>query len=92
MWPCWRWQDLRASRLARYITRPIEKLRLAASALANEQLETRVDPEVVARGDALGELGRDFDRMAERINALVTAERRLLARSSPTRFARLWLA
>ena len=46
--------------------------------------ETRVDAEVVARGDELGELGRDFDRMAARINALVTAERRLLADVSHT--------
>jgi len=30
------------------------------------------------RTDEFMELGRDFDRMAERLDALVTAERRLL--------------
>ena len=70
--------------LGRYITRPIESLRSAAREIANEQLETRVDEKVVHRGDVLGELGRDFNRMAERIDALVAAERRLLADVSHT--------
>jgi len=70
--------------LARTITRPIEKLRLAAREIAGGRLETRVDPSVVRRGDELGELGRDFDRMAERIGALVDAEHRLLADVSHT--------
>jgi two-component system sensor histidine kinase CpxA len=30
------------------------------------------------RGDEIGELGREFDRMAERIELLLTSERRLL--------------
>lgn len=64
--------------LARHITRPIDKLRLAARQMANEQLDVRVDPEVLKREDELAELGRDFDRMAARINALITAQRRLL--------------
>jgi signal transduction histidine kinase len=46
--------------------------------MAHELLQTRVDSKVLARRDALGDLGRDFDRMAERIETLVVAERRLL--------------
>jgi two-component system, OmpR family, sensor histidine kinase CpxA len=65
--------------LARHITVPIGKLRLAAREIANQHLEARVDSSVIARRDELAELGRDFDRMAERIDALVTAQRRLLA-------------
>jgi two-component system, OmpR family, sensor histidine kinase CpxA len=65
--------------LARHITRPIEKLRFAAREIANEHLEARVDESVLKRRDELAELGRDFDRMAERIDALVSAQRRLLA-------------
>lgn len=65
--------------LARHITGPIAKLRLAAREIASEHLEARVDESVIARRDELAELGRDFDRMAERIDALVTAQRRLLA-------------
>jgi two-component system, OmpR family, sensor histidine kinase CpxA len=65
--------------LARHITGPIGKLRLAAREIASEHLEARIDKSVIARGDELAELGRDFDRMAERIDALVCAQRRLLA-------------
>jgi two-component system sensor histidine kinase CpxA len=39
----------------------------------------RVDKTVLARRDELADLGHDFDRMAERMETLVTAERRLLA-------------
>lgn len=65
--------------LARHITRPIEKIRFAAREIANEHLDARVDKSVINRSDELAELGRDFDRMAERIDALVSAQRRLLA-------------
>ena len=70
--------------LARQITSPIDKLRLATREIANEHLNTRVDKKVTARRDELAELGRDFDRMAERIDALVTAQRQLLADVSHT--------
>jgi two-component system sensor histidine kinase CpxA len=65
--------------LARHIARPIERLRAAAGQIADQQLETRVDSRVLNRRDELADLGRDFDRMAERIETLVTAQRRLLA-------------
>jgi signal transduction histidine kinase len=65
--------------LARHIARPIDQLRLATRDLGNERLQTRVDVSVVSRRDELADLGRDFDRMAERIEDLVTAQRHLLA-------------
>jgi signal transduction histidine kinase len=65
--------------LARHIARPIERLRSAARNIANQQLQTRVDESVLGRKDELADLGRDFDRMAERIEQLVTAQRHLLA-------------
>jgi two-component system, OmpR family, sensor histidine kinase CpxA len=68
--------------LARQITRPIEKLRLATHEIAHERLEARVDEEVTDRRDELGELGQDFNRMAERIGKLVTTQRQLLAHVS----------
>ena len=52
---------------------------LAARNIASQQLQTRVDGSVLERRDELADLGRDFDRMAERIEHLVTAQRRLLA-------------
>jgi two-component system sensor histidine kinase CpxA len=65
--------------LARHIARPIDRLRSAARNIANQQLQTRVDASVLERKDELADLGREFDRMAERIEFLVTAQRHLLA-------------
>jgi signal transduction histidine kinase len=70
--------------LARQITSPIDKLRLAARDIANERLGARVDKTVESRHDEIADLGRDFNRMAQRIDTLVTAQRRLLADVSHT--------
>jgi len=64
--------------LTRNITWPIVRLRAAASGIAAGRLRTRVDPRVRRRHDEIGTLGRDFDRMAEQIERLVTAQRDLL--------------
>lgn len=64
--------------LARHITKPIRRLRAATENIAAGKLRTRVDPSVRRRHDEIGTLGRDFDRMAEQIEALVSAQRELL--------------
>ena len=64
--------------LTRNITQPIVRLRAAASGIAAGRLKTRVDPKVRRRHDEIGTLARDFDRMAEQIEALVNAQRDLL--------------
>src|ERR1043166_9067242 len=64
--------------LARHITKPVRRLRSATADIAAGKLKTRVDPSVRRRHDEIGTLGRDFDRMAEQIEALVTAQRELL--------------
>src|SRR5947207_7422306 len=64
--------------LARHITRPVTRLRAATRDIASGKLKTRVDASVRRRHDEIGTLGRDFDRMAEQIEALVTAQRELL--------------
>ena len=64
--------------LARNLTKPITRLRAAAGGIASGHLKTRVDPRVRRRYDEIGSLGRDFDRMAEQIEALVSAQRDLL--------------
>jgi len=64
--------------LARHITRPVTRLRAATREIASGKLKTRVDASVRRRHDEIGTLGRDFDRMAEQIEALVTAQRELL--------------
>jgi two-component system sensor histidine kinase CpxA len=65
--------------LARHIAAPIDRLRSATRHIANEQLATRIDRSVLHRRDELGDLGRDFNRMADRIEDLVTAQRHLLS-------------
>lgn len=60
--------------LANYLTSPIVKLRHAARQFAEGDLQTRLN---IKRRDELGELAREFDRMAARIETLVTSEKRL---------------
>ena len=64
--------------LTLHITRPLGKLRHAASEIANGRLKTRVKPAIGRRHDEIAVLGDDFDRMAEQIERLVTAQRNLL--------------
>jgi two-component system sensor histidine kinase CpxA len=64
--------------LARYVTRPLTVLRSATRALARGNLAVRVGSTMGRGAHEFTELGRDFDRMAGRLDALVTAERRLL--------------
>lgn len=67
-----------AAILAGYLTRPIRALRWAFGAAASGRLDTRVGPRIGRRRDELADLGRDFDRMAAQLQALVSAQRRLL--------------
>lgn len=64
--------------LARYLTAPVAKLRRATKELAGGNLATRVGPSMGNRRDELASLGSDFDLMAEQIESLLKAQRRLL--------------
>jgi two-component system OmpR family sensor kinase len=64
--------------LAWYLTRPIRNLRWAFDAAAAGRLETRVSPLMGRRRDEIADLGRDFDRMAQQLQNLVSSQRRLL--------------
>ncbi len=64
--------------MARRLTAPLETLRSATRSLAAGELSTRVGPPLTRRRDELGELARDFDAMAERLEELVAAQQRLL--------------
>ncbi|MEP6719695.1 MAG: ATP-binding protein [bacterium] len=64
--------------LARYLTAPVTKLRAATQELARGNLRARVAPAFGNRRDELAALGADFDLMAEKIEALITSQRRLL--------------
>src|SRR5207237_1331403 len=64
--------------LAWYLVRPIRNLRWAFGEAAAGHLETRVSPRMGRRRDEIADLGRDFDRMAQQLQSLVNAQRRLL--------------
>jgi signal transduction histidine kinase len=64
--------------LARTISRPVQQLRLTGQALGRGQLDTRAPESASRRSDELGDLARDFDRMAERLQSLIVGQRQLL--------------
>ncbi len=64
--------------ISRYLTKPLAKLGDAAANIAEGRLDTRVDPSLRNRRDEIADLAHNFDRMAERIEALITGQRRLL--------------
>lgn len=64
--------------LARNITSPIRQLKSATQQLSTGDLSTRVPAKVASRSDELGDLGREFDRMAEHIEELLSAQKRML--------------
>lgn len=63
--------------VAMSLTNPIRQLRNAHRSLAQGNLETRSNG-VALRNDELGQLGQDFDDMAEKISQLLAAQKRLL--------------
>lgn len=65
--------------MARYLATPAVSLQRATRRLADGDLSARVGTAMGRRRDELADLGRDFDRMAGRLENLVLSERRLLA-------------
>ncbi len=63
--------------LARYLTSPLAKLSRATHKIAEGNFETRVADKVGKRRDEVGNLAKDFDEMAERIENLIDSEKRL---------------
>ena len=64
--------------LTRYITGPILRLRAAARELAAGNLGARASGAMENRRDELGQLVRDFNQMADRIEVLLDSERQLI--------------
>ncbi len=62
--------------LARYMTAPILRLRAATRALANGDLQARAESS--HRADEIGDLVRDFNVMAGRLETLVNSQNRLI--------------
>ena len=65
--------------LALYLSSPLKKLQSTVQAFAEGNLDARVSPELGNRRDEVADLAREFDVMAERIAALISSQKRLLA-------------
>jgi two-component system sensor histidine kinase CpxA len=64
--------------LARYLSAPVGALRRATLQLSAGDLSARVGDPVDRRRDEIGQLARDFDAMASRLENLVGSQRSLL--------------
>lgn len=64
--------------LAWYFATPIRQLRKGFDAVADGALDVRVGPGMGGRRDELADLGRDFDRMTERLQSVIEGQQRLL--------------
>lgn len=64
--------------LALYLTTPILRIREAARLFAAGHLDVRIGPGVSRRQDELAELATEFDGMADRLAALMDAQRQLM--------------
>jgi len=64
--------------LARYLTRPITRLRTAAQKIAAGNLQARAGTNSIQH-DEVGQLVKDFDHMAERLEVLIGAQQRLIS-------------
>jgi two-component system sensor histidine kinase CpxA len=67
------------SLLTRYLTAPILRLREMSQKLASGHLHARADPSLMQRHDEIGDLIRDFDAMASRIEELISRQRQLIS-------------
>lgn len=63
--------------LSRSLTEPLRRVVAATRRLAAGDLTTRVEVGARGRDDEVGELGRQFDRMAARLEQLITARTEL---------------
>lgn len=65
-------------RVARSISQPVYAVQNAARRMANGDLSARVASPLTAARDELGQLARDFDHMAARVQSLVERQRSVL--------------
>lgn len=64
--------------LARHFARPIQNLRDAFQSVADGKLDTRIGGSMGRRQDEIAQLGAEFDKMTERLEQSVAAQKRLL--------------
>ena len=65
-------------KLARSFSAPLDRLRTISRRIADGDLSARVGNSLGRPGNEIGDLARDFDHMAERMEGLLTGQKRLL--------------
>nr|WP_320011023.1 ATP-binding protein [uncultured Desulfobulbus sp.] len=65
--------------LARSFSAPLARLRRTSRQIAAGDLSARIGTSLGKPGNEIGDLARDFDHMAERMEGLVTGQKRLLS-------------
>jgi two-component system sensor histidine kinase CpxA len=68
--------------VAAFFVRPVTRLSTVAQKFGDGDLKARVSPSLARRKDELGDLGRTFNSMAERIETLVNDYKSFLAHAS----------
>ena len=68
--------------VAAFFVSPVTRLSAVAQRFGEGDLKARVSPSLARRKDELGDLGRSFNRMAERIETLVNDYKGFLAHAS----------
>ncbi len=66
-----------AAALAWYFARPIRALDWALRSATQGKLDVRVRPLIGRRRDEIADLGRQFDQMAQQVQAMIASQRRL---------------
>jgi two-component system, OmpR family, sensor histidine kinase CpxA len=64
--------------LSRYLTQPLRSLGMAAKSIATGKLNTRVGHLRGHHNDEIAQLSHEFDRMAEKLETLISSKERLL--------------
>ena len=69
---------LAAAGLAAYVSRPVRRLEKAFQAISDGDLAQRIGDGMGKRNDELNDLGKGFDRMADKLQSQIEAQQRLL--------------
>lgn len=64
--------------LSGYLSRPVRRLQKTVQAIAKGNLSARSGPELINRKDEIGDLSREFDVMADRVQTLLADQKGLL--------------
>lgn len=64
--------------LSYWMLKPLQTLRNTTRAISADSLDTRLPPTLTQRRDAFGELGKEFNRMTDRVERSVESQKQLL--------------